>query len=372
VKVPDFHRHFMRFCHIWIGLGAARDQNPKRHFGVDDISAVEALHGTYRVTEQRDLSSKDHYEDFWRGTVEGVRARIDRGERDPLTIVNQIEFERQDALNSAYLEDRPAEAGFKSLAGLRLRAASYDEVVSLVPGARNADQYFYHLLVKHCDAGVDAIVELGSGYGRNIIWMNALLRDRSRDIDYHCLELTESGRECTNLLASLNPDLKIRTTPFDYMAPDFSTLSGYRKILFFSIASVEQVATLPDAFLENMLGLDAEITCAQMEPVGWQRHGDLNQLIELARREKDAQPISSEALYDFIKQRLPRGDNDIGPGVMDVRAAVYAERRGYNANYLSLISRFQQRGTIEVQYFHPNIAGGAQYPSTLIGWRKRV
>ena len=202
--------------------------------------------------------------------------------------------------------------------------------------------------------------------------MNALLRDRPYNIDYHCLELTERGRECSTLLASLNPDLKIRTTPFDYSEPDFSTLSGYRKILFFSVASVEQVSHLPDALVENMLRLDAEITCVQLEPVGWQRYGELNQLIKLAKQGNDVEPISSEALSKFIIQRLPNGENGTTPGEMDIKAATYAESRGYNKNLLPLISRFHQQGVIEILYYHPNIAGAAEYPSTLIGWRKRV
>ena len=87
---------------------------------------------------QRD--SKDHYENFWGRMLDGIRARIECGERDPLTIVNQIEFERRDELITYDTSTRPAEVGYKRLAGLRLKQAAYNEVVVLPPSGGSADE----------------------------------------------------------------------------------------------------------------------------------------------------------------------------------------------------------------------------------------
>jgi len=116
--------------------------------------------------------------------------------------------------------------------------------------------------------GYDAIVELGSGYGRNLfeIYFNG----GAKNTRYIAAEYTNSGRILCEKLAALEPALTLETVFLDHKQPDFSFLSGMERVLVFSCHSIEQVATLPDNYLKKLVASVPFIHGVHFEPFGFQ------------------------------------------------------------------------------------------------------
>jgi len=119
---------------------------------------------------------------------------------------------------------------------------------------------------------VDLVVDLGSGWGRNSVYLSHLL---GPDYKFLACELSDSGRHCTDYFAAAY-DLPITTLPFNYY--DNATLvshlqedSNLHRVLFFSSYSIEQITTLGIEFFDSLLKIDIpEMHFVHLEPVSWQ------------------------------------------------------------------------------------------------------
>ena len=244
--------------------------------------------------------------------------------------------------------DRYIAAGESELARL-LHLAFRDSVGETPPGPRTSVIYGLELEIPYLAAnrivrdwiadtviehasGVDAIVEIGSGWGYNLC--NIWLRGGSQ-VDYHALELTDTGRRCCKKVreaAQAGPALAIH--PFDYYAADLSALAGrYRSVLVYSSHSIEQIPDLPNSFIEAMLGLADSVTVLHFEPVGWQFR------------------------------------DTIAPGLPDRGATAYAELHSYNRNLWSLLQRYAGAGRLKIEEARPDLMAVKVYNGTsFIRW----
>jgi len=144
---------------------------------------------------------------------------------------------------------------------------------------RGISDYFYepllfelqlqNELLRAIDPDTANIVELGSGYSKNLfrIWFNG----GPVKANYIGGEYTEAGRDCGQFLASLEPRIRYQSVPFDYYAPVFTNFDTNAKTFAFSCYSVEQIPQIDRRVFDALLAIPGLHRVVHIEPVGWQR-----------------------------------------------------------------------------------------------------
>jgi hypothetical protein len=119
-----------------------------------------------------------------------------------------------------------------------------------------------------CTPETDLVIELGSGWGRNLLlcWLQG-----GPDATYVGAEYTEAGRRVAARLAGLDRRLRFESVPFDYHAPELDFRG--RHVVVFTAHSVEQIPQLKPEVIELILSLGERVRCLHFEPVGWQLTG---------------------------------------------------------------------------------------------------
>ena len=129
--------------------------------------------------------------------------------------------------------------------------------------------YICQKILSCCTKNTTAIIELGSGYGRNLFW--TWLYGGPQKIKYFGLEYTKSGREASDIIASLEKNINFISKEFNYYDPNFSFLKDIGgHIVFFTVHSIEQIPLLDKRVFTELLSLGKNFTCIHFEPIGWQ------------------------------------------------------------------------------------------------------
>lgn len=126
-------------------------------------------------------------------------------------------------------------------------------------------------LISQCGANTELIIELGSGWGRNLVrlWLDG----GPATARYVAAEFTKAGREATELLAAAAEEFRLTATPFDYRSPRLDLGASARRsahALVFSAHSIEQIPQVTPGLLDVMRSTAYRVTCVHFEPVGWQ------------------------------------------------------------------------------------------------------
>jgi len=189
-------------------------------------------------------------------------------------------------------------------------------------------------IISSCTGEELTIVELGSGYGRNLFWL--WLHGGPKNAKYIACELAEAGRKCTKKLATLASDMNIEICHFDFYKPDIkSIIKESKNILFFTCHSIEQIPYISQDFFNELLISDATVKCIHFEPIGWQ----IRKLSDLS---------------GFV-------GSDEG----------HAEQNDYNRNLWEILNLLKSQGKIDFDEVCPEIIGINNVNSTsLITWHK--
>lgn len=265
---------------------------------------------------------REYNSEKWRDTLDTINTLIAEGETDANRVISRIGTDEmrdistwRDGLN---LQDAVAD-------GKRLQlpwSVSWWGSFGLV-----RDQLF-----EACGNDTNTIIELGSGWGRNLFML--WLWGGPRTARYYALEFTPSGRSCSDRLGELLPDMDLRSIEFDYNKPDFSALKIQPgKVVVFSCHSIEQIPNLDDKFIRQLIDLAPQLEGFHFEPVGWQ-----------IRAETGA------------------------PGEGSTRD--YAEHHDYNQNLWQMLTRLQDDGVIRIDAVYPEAYGHTAPNSySIIKWR---
>lgn len=190
-------------------------------------------------------------------------------------------------------------------------------------------------IIAACGSDTDCVVELGSGWGRNLfdLW----LAGGPREAAYIACEITEAGRQCSRRLAALEPALDFKVLPFDFRDPDLTDIpGGKRKYIVFTVHSIEQIPCIEPAVFQKILGLGPAVEGLHFEPVGWQ-----------FRAETDSS-----------------GRNGSSPA--------YAEKNDYNRNLWRVLEALANAGQIEILSAKPDVIGiNPENSTSFIHWRAR-
>jgi hypothetical protein len=259
----------------------------------------------------------DLYESRWTRVLAAARRHIDGGERSLSRVLRLTEAEWRK------MDLRPS------------RGTAFGEQVTMprsaLFGARRAVQTT--ALAGACRPETSLIVELGSGWGNNLL--DLYLSGGPRHVPYYGLELTAAGRECARLLADLEPGLQLITLPFDYRAPDYTRLPRDNPhVVVFTSHSVEVIPQLGEDVITKLFDLGSSLTGVHFEPIGWQ-----------VRPNRTAIGATRE----------------------------YSLAQGYNENFWQVLSRLAERREIAIETTSPDMFHHkTSNASTLVVWRRNA
>ena len=119
---------------------------------------------------------------------------------------------------------------------------------------------------------VDAIIELGSGWGVNLA--NVHLRggrDR-KGIPKWGLELTSAGRTCTEELRRIDPTFMVLATHYDFNESEkaYEDLWKYDNVLVVTCHAIEQIPFITQQVFTGLMERMGHVHAMHFEPVGWQ------------------------------------------------------------------------------------------------------
>ena len=199
--------------------------------------------------------------------------------------------------------------------------------VAIIPYYDKPVQFLVDFLA---DKEFDAVVELGSGDGRNLIEL--YYAGGPRGIRYYAGEIAASGIEVTTLLSELADGLDLVPFQFDLAEPDLRPVRETGRLFVFTNSAIEQVAFLPANFFSNLTSQADHVVGVHMEPIGFQLTNSPNQA-----------------------DHYLSGRNKV---------------RGYNLNMAKVLLDSARRGEIKLTYLGPDILGGRDIPvqKSLVVW----
>ena len=216
----------------------------------------------------------------------------------------------------------------------------------------------YDLIERCLDSEVDAVVEFGSGWGRNLAALRLRQPTRS-ELTYIACEPSSHGRQATELLFSGDRDIKIKALPFDYTSASLEFLSDYKKIVAFTSHSVEQVTILGDQFYRSLLDTSI-IACIHMEPIGWQRYTNLVSEADALNMDR-TELLSFLMNYNFV----------INDAQLVTNSAAWAIGAKYNIDLLNVVSEASRKGLLNIYALGYDLIGRNPFnPSSILAWRR--
>ncbi len=306
----------------------------------------------------------EFYEKSWDSRRKIMSDIIDSGETNPLRVVNLFlssirlsNKEQQPLIRDAKnmmgitgreLEARPVDVRNVMLANDRMGVKITPHMN--LPGGRRADMQHTHrnkfsvlssytdcdkmdFLSDYCQSrNFDAVIELGSGYGGNLV---KLFHQGGPKVPYFAGEFTQSGTQCADMLNALSNEFEINSFRFDFRYPDFSSIPKFENVLVFTCHSIEQVDFIPDKLIPDICKISKNVTCIHMEPFGFQM-------------------VST----------------DVGRDVDKCHKHFFMEN-GWNQNLLNQLVVHTSNGNIDLEYIGKNALGGddSYSPSSLAVWK---
>ena len=143
---------------------------------------------------------------------------------------------------------------------------------------------FYDMLIDIIDetGPYDRIVELGCGYGRNLI--EIFYRGGPTDARYFGGEFTQSGVEIASKLAAATPKMNAKFFHFNHLEPSLEGLDLGKKAFVFTCHSIEQVKETPPQWFDVVANAADFVRCAHLDPFEFQIKG-ANDAVSARQRE---------------------------------------------------------------------------------------
>jgi hypothetical protein len=255
---------------------------------------------------------REDYEGAWEQLEDAAQRIVASGERDLSRAVRQVEAE------------------WRSTSTLAVDGTSFGTAVTLphasLIGAKR--DLIVRVLLDACTPETTMVVELGSGWGNNLLdlylWGGPKVR-------YFALEPTRSGRATVTTLAQLAPDLDLVALPFDYERPSYDLPRDNDHVVVLTCMSIEQVPDVPKEAITGLFELGESLTVVHFEPLGWQIRG--------------------------------------GPD--SEKAHRYVLRRGYNRNLWPLLDELADAGELTIDSVVPDMIGHKRkHSSSLVVWHR--
>jgi hypothetical protein len=271
----------------------------------------------------------DAYDTGWAAIMEQSSRLVGEGNTNLARVLSLLNKASEDSPNTKLLRFYGHRVAGKRVHGIKDHA--YEQ--------RIFSQIVQRELSRAIDADTVNIIELGSGYSRNLfdIWLNG----GPLNANYIGMEYTKGGRDCGTFLAGLEPNLRYQPFEFDYYKPALPAFDRNAKTFVFSCYSIEQIPELSLDVFEMLLDIPGLYRVVHIEPVGWQ---------------------TGPRLLPFPTELMLWG-----------RTWISARRMRYNTNLIRVIKGLVRAGKISLVH-KPKVdylAHRPNLPGTVIGWSPR-
>jgi hypothetical protein len=292
--------------------------------------------------EERRSFVEGQYDHLWRGVAEKLDKILESGERDLSRVHLFMRRNFGPDFEDAHLREKYADHDRQIQKTGFIMDRQLVKVVDMDPRVATllTDALKMREAISCFGPGVERIVELGSGWGKNLF--NLFKFGSSLEAEYWGLELTAAGRQLMERVgAETVPSMKVRSAPFDYYNADFGVLAQERPTCVFTHHSLEQIPEAPRELFERILTIPGFRSCLHLEPCGFQVPG--NKWLDGA----------SPGVMESIDQDNRR----------------FAGKRNQNANLYPLLREMEKAGRIRIlsvkKYFTSHLINNA---TTSILW----
>lgn len=286
---------------------------------------------------------KAQYDHLWGGVSSKLENVLAHGERDLSRVHLFMRRNFGPGFDDAHLQEKYndhekkiSESGFICDRQLIRVIAMDPRIVTLMTDAVKMRE-----AISAFGPDVGRIVELGSGWGKNLF--NLFKFGAPLEAEYWGLELTQAGRELMERVATETvSSMKVCSAPFDYYNADFSSFVTPTNTCVFTHHSIEQIPEVSVQLIERILSIPGFRCCLHFEPCGFQIPGN-NWLA-------DSSQIGLMTEIDEANKR-------------------FALKRNQNTNLYNLLRKLELAGRITIhtvrKYFTSHLISNA---TTMIVW----
>jgi len=329
--------------------------------GFDTVNSAD--YSTSSLSEKEDIffdykteEVKIGYEKTWDVFLEKIQSLIDQGENSLSDVLDMLIRKPAEKTILSTTEEYIADMlkfprDERNIPIYKLIVA--DGKYVYVP-RHHIDNTLVTNVTSRITEGTDLLVELGSGWGKNLFLI--YLKGLFKQLQYVACEPTRSGRRATEILGKLEKDMSVITRHFDFYDPDMSFIEGNPDVLFFTNHSIEQCIHFNHQVFDMMLEKSGQCTCVHMEPIGWQRHPQSEEIKKMITENK----IPKEMPVKISNEELLEN------------SMAWAGLFKYNTNLLNVIQQYQRAGIIDVEAIQYDVFGINPFnPGSLIIWHKK-
>jgi hypothetical protein len=238
----------------------------------------------------------EKYDSDWADVLDHAQALIAGGERNLARALRQLE------------------AYWRNIKPQPRTGTAYGKLVTLphaalIGGRRDV---LMEALLAACTAKTGMVVELGSGWGHNLLnlWLYG-----GPKVPYFSLEPGLAGRQCAELVAGLDPELRLTSLPIDLENARYDLPTGHEHVVVFTSHSIEQITELPRETLTSLFELGRSVTVVHFEPVGWQiEENEANG----ASREHSLRGRYNRNLWPLLNELAAEGELSIDTAAPDL------------------------------------------------------
>lgn len=211
-------------------------------------------------------TNENMYEILWASRLQIFEKLYEAGITDPLRLLAEFErFEKEYSMGVIHADDSEG-ASREFLSGMVVMQPRQTEAQSAL---KFEGRPVLQAVLDACDESVQCIVELGCGYGRNLIELQYHITNP--DISLIGAEYTRSGRRAIEFFnARFFQNRPINVAFTNHSIASFPFIPRDKKVLVFSCHSLEQVRLLPNDFFIKLAGSADKITGIHIEPFGFQ------------------------------------------------------------------------------------------------------
>jgi hypothetical protein len=283
------------------------------------------------AAKERSVGEKvyDAYDSGWAAMMDRSSRIVGEGNRNLARVLALLGKPSEESQNTKLLSFYGHRIAGKRVHGVKDHAYEH----------RLFSQIVQRELSRAIDADTVNIIELGSGYSRNLfdIWLNG----GPLEANYIGMEYTKGGRDCGTFLATLEPNMRYQSHEFDYYKPALPAFDRNAKTFVFSCYSIEQIPELGLSVFDMLLDIPGLYRVVHIEPVGWQ---------------------TGPKFLPFPTELMLWG-----------RTLISARKMRYNTNLMAVIKGLVRAGKISLAHA-PKVdylAHRPNLPGSVIGWSPR-
>ncbi len=214
----------------------------------------------------------------FKSELKKFREIVESGETNPYRAINLFQLWEHghqrvydpETGNLSYTKQEFANAEFLFPTGKPILSSTFlsGQMVKLPYYTKRHIGRFILDYLEHEGLAVEAIVELGAGWGRYLFEL--YFGGSPSDIALVSGEVSPEARQITEMMCELDPAIPLTAHDFDFYRPNLDFLKGRESVLFFTHMAVMFIPELQRQAIIEMAGCAKRVRCIHFEPIGFQ------------------------------------------------------------------------------------------------------